>query len=164
MLITSHKTTRKVQMTTLHVAVGIIYNQQQQILVAKRPEHTDQGGLWEFPGGKIEIGETVRQALVRELQEEIGIDVVTASPLIAVTHDYGDKRVLLDVWQVTEFSGIARGNEGQIVRWVTIEECANYKFPKANLVILEKIQARGSKSNKKIFTVIHSKKGHLTSK
>ena len=127
-------------MTTLHVAVGIIYNQQQQILLAKRPEHTDQGGLWEFPGGKVETGETVRQALVRELQEEIGIDVVTASPLMEVTHDYGDKNVLLDVWRVTKFSGVAQGNEGQIVRWVSICECANYDFPEANRTIIENIQ------------------------
>jgi 8-oxo-dGTP diphosphatase len=130
-------------MTTLHVAVGIIYNQQQHILLAKRPKHTDQGGLWEFPGGKVEAGETVRQALARELKEELNIEVVTASPLMAVTHDYNDKKVLLDVWQVIEFKGVARGNEGQTVRWVTICECENYDFPEANRVIIEEIQAKG---------------------
>lgn len=128
-------------MAILHVAVGIIYNPQRHILLAKRPEDSDQGGLWEFPGGKIEAGETARLALVRELQEEIGIEVVAASPLMQVAHHYEDKQVLLDVWQVTEFNGIARGNEGQTVRWVAINDCANYDFPAANCVILEKIRA-----------------------
>ena len=126
-------------MKTIHVAVGIIYNLQQQILIAKRAEHKHQGGCWEFPGGKVETGETVRQALDRELEEELGIEVVTASPLMTVNHNYNDKQILLDVWQVTEFIGIARGNEGQAIRWITIEECDNYQFPAANRGIIGKI-------------------------
>ena len=127
-------------MKTIHVAVGIIYNLQQQILIAKRAEHKHQGGCWEFPGGKVETGETVRQALYRELQEEIGIEVVTASPLMTINHNYSDKQILLDVWQVTEFTGIARGNEGQAVHWVNIEECSDYQFPEANRGIIKKIR------------------------
>ena len=126
-------------MKTLHVAVGIIYNQQQQILIAKRAEHKHQGGCWEFPGGKVEPGETVRQALDRELEEELGVQVVTASSLMTVNHNYADKQILLDVWQVTEFTGIARGNEGQAVRWIKIEECDDYQFPAANREIIEKV-------------------------
>ena len=129
-------------MNTLHVAVGIIYNQQRQILIARRARHKHQGGLWEFPGGKVETGETVRQALDRELREEIGIEVITASPLMNVTHNYDDQSVLLDVWQVTDFTGVARGNEGQAVCWMTIEEFDNYPFPEANRGIIEKIQAK----------------------
>ena len=128
-------------MKTIHVAVGIIYNLQQQILIAKRAEHKHQGGCWEFPGGKVETGENVRQALDRELEEELGIEVVTASPLMTVNHNYNDKQILLDVWQVTEFTGTARGNEGQAVRWITIEEFGNYQFPAANQGIIEKIKA-----------------------
>ena len=127
-------------MKKLHVAVGIIYNQHQQILIAKRPDHTELGGLWEFPGGKVEKGETVRQALDRELQEEIGIEVVTASALMQVNYNYRDKQILLDVWQVTGFKGAARGNEGQTVRWIAIAECGDYQFPAANQAIIEKIQ------------------------
>ena len=128
-------------MKTIHVAVGIIYNLQQQILIAKRAEHKHQGGCWEFPGGKVETGETVRQALDRELEEELGIEVVTASSLMTVNHNYNDKQILLDVWQVTEFTGTARGNEGQAVRWIKIEEFGNYPFPEANRGIIERIKA-----------------------
>ena len=127
-------------MKTIHVAVGIIYNLQQQILIAKRAEHKHQGGCWEFPGGKVETGETVRQALDRQLEEELGIEVVTASSLMTVNHNYNDKQILLDVWQVTEFTGTARGNEGQAVRWITIEECSDYPFPEANRGIIKKIR------------------------
>ena len=123
-------------MTTLHVAVGIIYNPQRQILIAKRAKHKYQGGLWEFPGGKVEAGETVRQALDRELQEEIGIEVITASPLRKITHDYDEKQILLYVWRVTEFKGVAKGNEGQTVRWIATEEFSDYHFPEANSTII----------------------------
>ena len=127
---------------TLHVAVGIIYNQQRQILIAKRARHKHQGGLWEFPGGKVETGETVRQALDRELNEEIGIQVTAASSLMQVNHNYDEKHILLDVWEVTDFSGIARGNEGQTVCWMAIEEFDNYPFPEANRGIIEKIKTK----------------------
>ena len=84
----------------IHVAVGAIRNGQGEFLLARRPEHLHQGGLWEFPGGKVETGETVEVALRRELQEELAITVGQATPLIKIRHDYGDKRVLLDVWRV----------------------------------------------------------------
>ena len=97
----------------VHVAVGVIFNSQQnQILIAKRPEHLHQGGLWEFPGGKVSAGERVDQALKRELFEELGITVIEAQPLMAVQHDYSDKQVFLDIWTVTQFTGNAQGAEG----------------------------------------------------
>ncbi|MEC7550596.1 MAG: NUDIX domain-containing protein, partial [Pseudomonadota bacterium] len=85
----------------LHVAVAIIKNLNQEVLVALRPPGSHQGNLWEFPGGKLESGETVFSALQREVHEEIGLRVRKAYPFIKIQHDYGDKRVLLDVWQVT---------------------------------------------------------------
>ena len=128
-------------MKTLHVAVGIIYNQKRQILIAKRDKHKYQGGLWEFPGGKVETGETIRQALDRQLNQEIGIQVTAASPLMQVNHNYDEKQILLDVWQVTDFTGVAQGNEGQAVRWIDSEEFVNYQFPEANQGIIEKIKS-----------------------
>ena len=76
----------------LHVVVGVIYNMQGEILLARRPLQVEQGGLWEFPGGKCEKNETVEQALARELQEELGIVVEQARPFIRVYHTYPQKK------------------------------------------------------------------------
>ena len=72
----------------IHVAAAVIQNQQQQVLIAKRPDHLHQGGLWEFPGGKLETNETVTAALIRELREEVAIEPTHMRPLIRVAHDY----------------------------------------------------------------------------
>lgn len=121
------------------MAVGVIV-QLDQCLISKRSESAHQGGLWEFPGGKREQGETTKQALSRELNEELGIVVVESAPLISIEHDYGDKVVELDVWTVTGFQGQAHGREGQPVRWVPIAELGSYSFPAANKPILERLQ------------------------
>jgi len=89
----------------IHVAAAVIRSTDGLVLIAKRPLDKHQGGLWEFPGGKVEKGEAVEVALARELLEELGIGVTAARPLIQVRHDYPDKHVLLDVWEVTAFSG-----------------------------------------------------------
>jgi len=133
--------------TSIHVAVGVIFDNQQadQILIAKRPQHLHQGGLWEFPGGKVAAGETVDQALKRELFEELGITVTQSQPLMQVEHNYSDKQVFLDIWTVTQYSGEARGLEGQECRWVAMQQllCAEskYQFPEANKAILEKLKS-----------------------
>ncbi len=120
----------------LHVAVGVITNRQGQILIAKRPEHAHQGGLWEFPGGKVEVDETLQQALKRELYEELGIDVLQAEPLIQIPFQYPDKVVLLDVCTVVAFLNEAKGCEGQEIRWVRPEQLTEYCFPAANKAII----------------------------
>lgn len=123
----------------IHVAVGVIVNAHRHVLIAKRPLHVHQGGLWEFPGGKLEESETVHQALVRELKEELGIEVFSSAPLIQIRHDYGDKAVLLDVHCVNEFSGEPVGTEGQEIRWVSPHELHQYSFPAANKPIIDAI-------------------------
>lgn len=123
----------------VHVAVGVILGGDGRVLIAKRPSNVHQGGLWEFPGGKVEQGETLFDALSRELREELAIQVIATEPLIKIHHDYGDKIVLLDVHKVTEFSGDAKGNEGQPIEWVTPNRLAEYEFPAANLPILNAI-------------------------
>ncbi|WP_020207941.1 Nudix family hydrolase [Gilvimarinus chinensis] len=120
----------------IHVAVGAITDGNGNILLAKRPEHAHQGGLWEFPGGKVEPGETLLQALDRELYEELDIRVLSAEPVIEIIHDYGDKTVWLDVHRVTGFRGEPLGKEGQPLKWVPVAELSRYQFPAANYPIV----------------------------
>lgn len=119
----------------VHVAVGVIVR-DDQVLIAKRPVHVHQGGLWEFPGGKVGDGEDIRTALLRELEEELHIHVEKSEPLITIPHDYHDKHVYLDVHKITDFSGEPHGREGQEIRWVRLTELAQYQFPEANQAIM----------------------------
>ncbi|MBD9482371.1 Nudix family hydrolase [Pseudomonas sp. PDM14] len=123
-------------MKRVHVAAAVIRGADDQVLIAKRADDQHQGGLWEFPGGKVEEGEAVQAALARELEEELGIRVSAARPLIQVQHDYPDKQVLLDVWEVSAFSGEPHGAEGQPLAWVAPRELDNYAFPAANQPIV----------------------------
>lgn len=123
----------------IFVVAAIIYNPQQQILIAKRPDHKHLGGLWEFPGGKIETDETPLQALQRELKEEINIDIITATPFMKLSNDYQEKLIHLDVWKVTAFNGIAHGNEGQPILWIDLANIEHYEFPPANKEVIAKL-------------------------
>lgn len=120
----------------LHVVAAVIRDAAGNILLAQRPAHKHQGGKWEFPGGKVESGETPLQALSRELDEELGIHVQHAQPLIKVRHVYPELAVLLDVWEVTDFSGIAHGRESQPVAWFSAEQLPALEFPPANVPII----------------------------
>lgn len=118
------------------LVVAAVIRRDGRILIAERAAHLHQGGLWEFPGGKVEPGEAVDAALVRELQEELGITPTVSSPLLRIAHDYPDKSVCLDVWEVTGFEGNPHGREGQPIRWVTPDELPQYAFPAANRPIV----------------------------
>lgn len=120
----------------VHVAVAVIENSRGEILLTRRPDHVHQGGLWEFPGGKVERNEAVRAALDRELHEELGITAAHAHPLIRVHHAYADKSVVLDVWRVTQIHGTPHGREGQPLNWVARSALRSYAFPEANLPII----------------------------
>ncbi len=126
-------------MKRLHVAVGVIFNRAQEVCIARRPEGKHLAGLWEFPGGKVEAGESVFAALKRELYEELAITIQDASPLIKIDFQYPEKLVCLDVYTVDVFSGVAEGRELQEVRWVKKSELRNYHFPEANVAILNAI-------------------------
>jgi 8-oxo-dGTP diphosphatase len=121
----------------LNVVAAVIHNTQGQILIAQRPLHKHQGGLWEFAGGKVDAHETPAQALVRELQEELGITATHYRPLLTVEHHYPDKSVRLQVFRVTAFEGEAHGAEGQPTVWVNPEQLKSYTFPAANTPILK---------------------------
>ena len=123
-------------MKKIWVAAGVIENKQGEILIARRLQHLHQGGKWEFPGGKVEGSESALDALIRELAEEVNLTVASASSLMKLEYDYGDKIVILDIWHVSQFSGQARGLEGQEVRWVTKSDLVNFEFPAANQSIV----------------------------
>lgn len=125
----------------LRVAVGVITNAGGEVLVARRHDHLYQGGLWEFPGGKVAAGESVQEALARELHEELGIRVEHAVPLVVIEHDYPERSVRLEVWQVLAFSGTAHGREGQPLRWLPVTALDPADFPAANAPIIGAIQA-----------------------
>ena len=125
----------------LRVAVAVIIDARERVLLTQRHAESHQGGLWEFPGGKLEPGETLAAALSRELLEELAIEVRAHVPLLEVEHDYGDKRVLLLVHRVSEFAGEPHPCEGQPMRWVARKDLGRYAFPKANLAILECLES-----------------------
>jgi 8-oxo-dGTP diphosphatase len=124
----------------VHVAVGIVRNAAGEVLLTRRPDHVHQGGLWEFPGGKVETGETVEIALGRELREELGIQVRVARPLIRVRHAYPDKGVLLDVWCVAEYNGQPSGQEGQPLVWAVPQALPSYTLPAADRPIINAVR------------------------
>jgi 8-oxo-dGTP diphosphatase len=124
----------------IHVAAGAVEDGQGRVLITKRPDHVHQGGLWEFPGGKLEPGETPRQGLARELYEELGIRVLAQRPLIRVRHDYGDRHVLLDVYRVSAYEGEPRGREDQPLDWVLPMAMRPELFPAADRPIISALR------------------------
>ncbi len=137
----SSNTVKNSKTKVVHVAVGMVLK-GDEILIARRPDHLHQGGLWEFPGGKVETGETVQEALRRELEEEVGIlaDTSAMESLIQLEFDYGDKVVFLDTWLCNAFTGQAHGKEGQSVCWVSVSDLDQYRFPKANVSLIKKLR------------------------
>ena len=135
---------------SIHVAVGVIVNDRDEVLVAYRSENKDQGGLWEFPGGKKEKDETIESALEREFLEEIGIQLKSYSPMLKIKHDYKEYSVVLDVWMITEYSKIPVGAEGQAIEWRKVQSLNFKDFPEANKNIIRLLKLRGAYRNTRI--------------
>ena len=129
---------------SIHVAVGVIVNDRDEVLLAYRPQNKAQGGLWEFPGGKKEKNETIEAALKREFFEEIGIHLKSYFPILKIEHDYDEYAVILDVWMITEYTKIPVGAEGQIVEWRPIESLNLEDFPEANEKIITLLKLSGA--------------------
>jgi 8-oxo-dGTP diphosphatase len=121
------------------VVVGIL-KFENKFLVGQRSLGKPYSGYWEFPGGKIEENESANDALIRELREELGIEVLVAKPLFKHTHVYPDKTVLLDLWLVEKFAGMPHHKEHQTLRWVTFNELLNLRLLEGNLSIMDKIK------------------------
>ncbi|MBG13103.1 MAG: NUDIX hydrolase [Alcanivorax sp.] len=114
------------------VVAAIIRDRRDRLCLSRRPEHKHQGGLWEFPGGKVEEGEPLERALARELDEELGMKAVRSQPFMTVRHRYPDLRVTLHFREVTAYTGEPHGREGQPVEWVPLQELSSRQFPAAN--------------------------------
>lgn len=125
----------------LHVLVGLIGGEDGRWLVNQRRAGTHMAGFWEFPGGKLAPGEQPFEALSRELDEELGIEVLEAEPLLTLVHDYPDKRVLLDVWRVLRYGGDVEPREGQALRWVHVEDLAGLPLLEADEPIIDRLRA-----------------------
>ena len=121
----------------IHVAVGILRSATGEVLVSRRHRDSHQGGLWEFPGGKVERGEDAQLALKREFKEELGVTLLDCSPFKKIIYHYADKSVLLDVWTITSFRGEPEGLEGQPVEWRSIVALRPREFPAANAQIIK---------------------------
>lgn len=129
-------------MKQVHVVAGVIRDVRGRILLARRTEGRDLAGLWEFPGGKVEPGESPEDALVRELREELGIEATVGAPVACVPLETPGKRLLLDVREVA-FSGHPRGLEGQPLAWVPLRKLVDYPMPPADLPVVAELLLRG---------------------
>ena len=125
----------------IKVAAAVILNTRNECLLSLRALHKHQGGKWEFPGGKLEAGETPLQALCREVLEELDLHITQARPLLITTHAYADKQVTLDVWLVSGFSGQPKGMEGQELGWFSFAALQKLDFPTANYPIIQALDA-----------------------
>jgi 8-oxo-dGTP diphosphatase len=118
------------------IGVAVIWNDQQQILIDRRREEGAMGGLWEFPGGKIEFGETVEECIKREIYEELGIVIEVGEHLITIDHTYTHLRVTLTVHHCRLLSGVPQPLECDEVLWVNLDELEEFTFPQANTQII----------------------------
>jgi len=125
---------------TVHVAAGALVDAQGKILLAKRHDESHQGGLWEFPGGKIEPDESGEAALYRELHEELGIQVRSSRLLIRICHQYPDLEVVLHVHRVDHWQGEPHGREGQPLAWVSPSGLDDYPMPAADRPVVRALQ------------------------
>ncbi len=125
----------------IHVAAAVIRDASGRVLIARRPPGRPLAGSWEFPGGKVADGETVRDALARELREEIGIEVRAAEPLMCYRHAYPERVVVLDVWTVGEYAGEPRALEGQALRWESLDRLMSSGLLEADRPIVEALLA-----------------------
>jgi 8-oxo-dGTP diphosphatase len=126
----------------VHVVVGLIRNGTGRLLLNQRPPGTSMAGWWEFPGGKCRDDESPWEALTRELDEELGIDVRTGERLLEFCHAYADSRVHLDVWRIEKYEGEPWAREHQELAWLAPEEIAGLELLEADWPIVELLLER----------------------
>ncbi|MEB8388896.1 (deoxy)nucleoside triphosphate pyrophosphohydrolase [Rhodobacteraceae bacterium KMM 6894] len=125
-------------MKVVLVAAVALIDVDGRILLAQRPEGKSMAGLWEFPGGKVELGETPEVALIRELQEELGIDTWASclAPLTFASHSYDDFHLLMPLFACRKWQGIPHGRENQALKWVRPSDLRSYPMPPADVPLI----------------------------
>ena len=125
-------------MKTLLVSAVALIDADGRVLIAQRPAGKSMAGLWEFPGGKVEAGETPEAALIRELHEELGIDTWTSclAPLTFASHAYPDFHLLMPLFACRRWQGIATPREGQVLKWVRARDLGDYPMPPADIPLI----------------------------
>lgn len=118
----------------------MIWNDQSEILIDRRRKEGLLGGLWEFPGGKIEPGETIEDCIKREIREELGIEIEVGDRLITINHVYSHFSVILNVHQCRHLTGVPQPIECDEIRWVTLDEIDQFPFPEANFQIIKALR------------------------
>lgn len=127
------------------IGVAVIWNSSGQILIDRRRPLGVMGGLWEFPGGKIEPGETVIECIQREIKEELGINIEVGELLMTIDHTYTHLRVTLTVHMCKHVSGVPQPIECDEVRWVNLDELSQFEFPEANTQIISALNSQNVK-------------------
>ncbi len=125
-------------MKTLLVSAVALIDADGRVLLAQRPEGKSMAGLWEFPGGKVEAGETPEAALIRELDEELGIDTWESclAPLTFASHSYGDFHLLMPLFACRKWKGTPQPREGQTLKWVRANKLREYPMPPADIPLI----------------------------
>ena len=120
------------------VAAAALIDVDGRVLIAQRPQGKSMAGLWEFPGGKVDAGETPEQALVRELHEELGIETATSclAPIAFASHGYEGFHLLMPLFACRKWTGTPRAREAQALKWVRTNEMAQYPMPPADIPLI----------------------------
>jgi 8-oxo-dGTP diphosphatase len=124
------------------IGIAIISNNQSKILIDRRKAAGEMGGLWEFPGGKIEPGETIEECIEREIKEELDIEIAVGDRLTTITHNYQTFKVTLHVYFCQYLSGKPQPIECEEIQWVDVSSMNQYQFPQANAKIINLLQQR----------------------
>ncbi len=124
----------------VHVVAGILRDRDGRVLLAERLNDREFAGYWEFPGGKVDPGEAREAALIRELAEELGIEIVRFEYFLSLEHDYADRQVHIEFFLVTEWQREARGMLGQGLKWLPVDEIPRVRLLPANEAVVEKLQ------------------------
>jgi 8-oxo-dGTP diphosphatase len=126
-------------MRELTVVAAVIHDRDGRVLLTRRPDDRHMGGLWEFPGGKVDPGESPTQALARELVEELDLAVEVGTPITFAVHEEPGLRILLLFYAATILSGTPRSLDGQELAWVEVGELASYPTPPADAQLVERL-------------------------
>jgi 8-oxo-dGTP diphosphatase len=129
-------------LTTLEVVAGALFDASGRVLIAQRPPGKMLAGRWEFPGGKLHDGETAYDGLVRELREELGVEVQAAERLVRYQHEYPGRVVWLDMWVVSAWRGDPQGLDGQALKWVEVARLQEEDILEADAPIVAALQRR----------------------